>query len=180
MVVKSKIENLRLALIVQIASTLVLLFWFLALTTKAQTVGEDAQSADVQTKTEVAKTPVLTPVLKNYREVTIGMPAGEVKDKLGKAKIADKDGFYYELSGDETVQVMLDAENKVRVISVVYKVKNGNAPKIEDVLGTAAGIEPAADGSVYKLVRYPEAGFWVAYNRTAGDNAIVTVTIQKL
>ena len=34
--------------------------------------------------------------------------------------------------------------------------------------------------SKHKLVRYPKAGCWVSYSRTAGDTPIVTVTIQKM
>jgi hypothetical protein len=41
-------------------------------------------------------------------------------------------------------------------------------------------IEAKADGSKSRLVRYPKAGFWVSYNRTAGDTPLVTVTIQKM
>jgi hypothetical protein len=29
-------------------------------------------------------------------------------------------------------------------------------------------------------VRYPKAGFWVSYSRTAGDTPIVTIQIQKM
>ena len=180
MLTKSKNENLRFALVVQIALGLILLFWFLAISINAQTVNNATQSTAVQTKTEVTPKTVLVPVFKNYKQVTIGMEADEVKDTLGKAKIADKDGFYYEFSDDESAQILLDSDQKVRVISIIYKVKGSNPPKFEDVLGADTGIEPNADGSVYKLVRYPEAGYWVAYNRTAGDNGMVTVTIQKL
>jgi hypothetical protein len=40
--------------------------------------------------------------------------------------------------------------------------------------------ETKPDGSKYKLVRYPKAGYWVSYSKTAGDTPIITVTIQKL
>jgi hypothetical protein len=40
--------------------------------------------------------------------------------------------------------------------------------------------ETKPDGSKHKLVRYPKAGYWVSYSRTAGDTPIVTITIQKL
>jgi hypothetical protein len=37
------------------------------------------------------------------------------------------------------------------------------------------------DGSMYKLVRYEQLGFWVSYNRTASDSVvIVTITLQKI
>jgi len=180
MVAKSKIENLRLALIVQIALAMVLFFWFLAITANGQTADNNEQTAAIETKTEVEKTPLLMPVMKSYKDVTIGMTADEVKNKLGKAEVADKDGFYYDFSDDESAQIVLDADQKVRTIVVIYKAKSDNPPKPEEVLGADAAIEPNEDGSVYKLIRYPEAGFWVAYNRTAGEKAVVTVTVQKL
>ena len=43
-----------------------------------------------------------------------------------------------------------------------------------------ADVETQADGSKHRLVRYPKAGYWVSYSRTAGDTPIISVTIQKL
>jgi hypothetical protein len=51
-------------------------------------------------------------------------------------------------------------------------------PTCKDVLGSEA--EKKDDGSVYKLVRYPKAGYWVSYSRTAGNDATVTITMQKI
>jgi len=31
---------------------------------------------------------------------------------------------------------------------------------------------------MYQLKRYPDAGDWVSYNRTAGDKPIVTITMK--
>lgn len=164
---------------VQIAFVLLLLLWILVATGHAQTTDEMAQNATPQTTTENAAKTVLMPVLTNYKEIKIGMTADEVKEKLGKAKIEDKDGFYYEFR-DESAQIVLDADKKVRVISITYPGDNKNAPKFEDVFGKDATIEAQPEGRIYKLVRYPEAGFWVAYDRTAGENPIVTVTMQKM
>jgi hypothetical protein len=46
------------------------------------------------------------------------------------------------------------------------------------VLGVELQAKP--DGSMYELKRYPDAGYWVSYNRTAGDKPIVTITMQKI
>ncbi|HEX6125261.1 MAG TPA: hypothetical protein VFZ23_07790 [Pyrinomonadaceae bacterium] len=108
----------------------------------------------------------------------IGTSADEVRALLGKAKIDDKDGFFYEMDA-EMVQIRLDENEKVRLISVTYANKSPNAPKYSDIFGE----EPTRakpDGSVYTLVRYPEAGYWVAYSKTSGDEPIITVTMQKL
>jgi len=51
-------------------------------------------------------------------------------------------------------------------------------PTARDVLGTDA--EAKADGSQYKLLRYPKAGYWVSYSRTAGSTPTTTVTLQKI
>lgn len=46
------------------------------------------------------------------------------------------------------------------------------------VLGEDAAAD--ADGRIYKLVRYPELGYWVAYSRTTGDAPVVSVTMNKM
>jgi hypothetical protein len=124
---------------------------------------------------------VLQPVLTDYKGIKIGMTAEEVRAKLDKKpQSADDSGFYYVFSDKESAQIGLDENKKVRLISVMYSGKDANAPKYEDVFGKDVPATETVGGGVYNLVRYPEAGFWVAYNRTAGDNPLVTVTIQKL
>ena len=123
----------------------------------------------------------LQPVMTDYKGVKIGMTADEVRDKLDKKpKVADKTGFYYIFSDNETAQIGLDKDKKVRVISAMYSGKDANAPKYEDVFGKDVPMQTKPNGRVYNLVRYPDAGFWVAYNRSAGDNPTTTVTIQKM
>ena len=60
---------------------------------------------------------------------------------------------------------------------VTYTGTNG-APTPVEVFGEDAAA--GADGAVSKMVRYDDAGFWVSYNRIAGDNPYVIVTIQKI
>lgn len=162
-----------MATTVQIGLSLILVFWLLVIAANSQT---SAGSATPQTTAMAAP----TSVWQNYRDVKIGTTADEVRDKLGKPKISDKDGYYYEINDDESAQIRLGADKKVRVIAVTYSSKNQNAPKFADVFGKDMIVEPAADGRIYKLVRYPAVGFWVAYNRTAGDKPIITVTMQKM
>jgi hypothetical protein len=40
--------------------------------------------------------------------------------------------------------------------------------------------EARPDGSVYKMVRYGRAGYFVVYSRTSGDSPLVNVTMQKI
>ena len=174
---KTRNVDWRTSLPVQIAFISLLLFWILAVNGHGQTTDNVAQSDAPKAATENNKA-VLMPVLTNYKEIKIGMAADEVKERLGKAKVEDKDGFYYEISDDESAQILLDADKKVRFISVMYS--GENSPKFEDVFGKETAVETQPDGRIYKLIRYPEAGYWVAYSRTAGDKPTVTVTMQKL
>lgn len=164
---------LMTATAVQIGLGLILVFWLLVIAANGQ-----ASAASATPQTAVMAAP--TPVWQNYQGVKIGTTADEVRDKLGKPKISDKDGYYYEINDDESAQIRLDANKKVRVIAVTYSSKNQNAPEFADVFGKDVTLEPAADGRIYKLIRYPTAGFWLAYNRTAGDKPITTITMQKM
>lgn len=128
---------------------------------------------------EPKKNPAV-PYFTNYKEVKIGMTADEVKEKLGKPKVADKDGFFYIISQEEQVQIGLDENKQVRVIVVMYDNKNGEAPSYEEIFGVKAEVAKQSNESIYSLVRYPLEGFWVAYHSIKGDAPTVTVTIQKM
>ena len=63
-------------------------------------------------------------------------------------------------------------------VSVSYLGEQSGAPTPEQVFG--APTEAKADGSVYKMVRYTQAGYFVVYSRTAGDQPLVMVAMQKI
>lgn len=117
-----------------------------------------------------------TPLLKDYRGVKIGMSADEVRAKLEQIKKGEGQDFLV-FSDEESAQIYYDSQGKVTAISIDY-FNNGKAPSPNAVLGSA--LQAKADGSMYQLNRYPEAGYWVSYNRTAGDKPIVTITMQKM
>ena len=142
-------------------------------------IAETTPAAANQIADKKSETPVLMPVLVDYKGIKIGTTADEVRDKLGKAEIDDKDGFFYR-EDDEMVQIRLDADKKVRFVAFTFLNNNKNALKFADVFGAGTPEVAQPDGSVYNLVRYPEAGYWVAYSRTAGEKPTVTVTMQKL
>ena len=119
------------------------------------------------------------PAMQDYKGVKIGMTADEVRDKLGKAKTEDKDGFFYVFSDKETAQVLLDDDHKVNVISVTYPGNYHNPPTCEDVFGKGVEPETRPSGSLYKMIRFPKEGYWVAYSRLAGDDPAVSITINK-
>ena len=119
------------------------------------------------------------PVFHEYRGVKIGWLSDEVRKKLGNPLVKGEEQDYYEFGEKEKAQVYYDkATRQVTAISVDFI--NG-APEVitpQQVFG--ADIEAKPDGSKSKLVRYPKAGYWISYSRTAGDSPIVSVTIQKL
>lgn len=82
------------------------------------------------------------------------------------------------LAKGETAQVYYDANGKVTAISINYVGKGVTAPLPTEIIGES--LQPKPDGSMYALKRYPEAGYWVSYNRTAGDDPIVSIAMQKL
>ena len=118
------------------------------------------------------------PVFLEYRGIQIGWVADEVRKKLGVPADKGDEQDFYVFGEKETCQVLYDkATRKVTAISIDFM--NGASSPItpEQVFGS--DIETKPDGSKYKLVRYPKAGYWVSYSRTAGDTPIVTITMQK-
>ncbi|HEX8139377.1 MAG TPA: hypothetical protein VF544_17575 [Pyrinomonadaceae bacterium] len=150
--------------------------------TTEQTAKTEAVNATTTTATaETAKTdavPASQPVFKDYRGISIGMTADEVRDKLGNLKEKGKVQDFFVFSEEESAQVYYDNEGKVMAISVNYLGADSKAPKPAQVVGEE--IQAKQDGSMYELKRYPEAGYWVAYSRTAGDSPLVTITMQKM
>ena len=121
--------------------------------------------------------PPNVPVFTDYRGISIGMSADEVRSTLNNLK-KDKTQDFLVFSEKESAQIYYDDNGKVTAISIDYIGENSNAPSPAAVLGAELQAKP--DGSMYDLKRYPEAGYWVSYNRTAGDNPIVTITMQKM
>lgn len=121
-----------------------------------------------------------TPVFAAYRGVQIGMPADEARKKLGHLKEKDKSDAqdFFILSDNETAQILYDADKKVKTVSVDFMPGATDVPLAKAVVG--ADVAPRPDGSVFMLVRYPKAGYWVSYSKTAGNEATVSVTIQKI
>ena len=104
------------------------------------------------------------------------MTTEEVRAKLDRLKKGDGQDFLV-FSEHESAQIYYDKNGKVTAISIDY-FGDSKAPQPEAVLGVA--LQAKADGSMYQLNRYPGAGYWVSYNRTAGDKPIVTITMQKM
>jgi hypothetical protein len=106
------------------------------------------------------------------------MSAEEVRAKLDRLKDGGPAQDFFVFSERESAQIYYDKDRKVTAISVDYFGGDSNAPSPNVVLGVDLQAKP--DGSMYELKRYPDAGYWVSYNRTAGDKPIVTITMQKI
>ena len=127
-------------------------------------------------KRGTALAPEEDPVFHDYRGVKLGWLADEVRKKLGSPANKGDEQDFYMFGEKETAQVMYD-KGQVSAISVDFMSGAKEIITPQQVFG--ADIEAKPDGSKYKLVRYPKAGYWVSYSRTAGDTPIITVTIQK-
>jgi hypothetical protein len=122
--------------------------------------------------------PSATPTYTGYKGVKIGMTTDEARKLLGNPKEKSEGQDYYLYSDNEAAQIVYDSTHKVTAISVTYMGKRSSIPTPQDIFGEDAEVKP--DGSIAKMVRYPKEGFWVSYNRTAGDDPVVIVTAQKL
>jgi hypothetical protein len=118
------------------------------------------------------------PPFQEYKGVRIGMSVEEARKKLGAPTDKGDTQDFYLVSDKESVQVMYDSAKKVSAIALNYMSAGGKAPSPKAVIGD--DIEARPDGSLYKLVRYPKAGYWVSYSRTAGNSPIVSVMMQKM
>jgi hypothetical protein len=119
------------------------------------------------------------PVFHEYKGVKIGWLADEVRKKLGNPANKGDEQDFYVFNEKETAQVLYDkATRKVTAISIDFM--NGASEVITPQQVFGGDVDAKPDGSKYKLVRYPKAGFWVSYSRTAGATPIITVTIQQI
>lgn len=114
----------------------------------------------------------------DYKGIRIGMDVDQVRRSLDHLKEKGERQDFFVFSDQESAAIFYDQDGKVTAVSVDYIGQNSNAPSPQAVLGEDIPARP--DGSMYKLKRYPEAGYWVAYNRTAGEHPVITVTMQKL
>jgi hypothetical protein len=128
-------------------------------------------------KRDEAANEITKPGWSDYKGVRLGMSMDEVRDKLDGLKEKGKVQDLFVFSDSENGQIFYDEEGKVKAIAVNY-FDGKKAPNVLTVLGQE--VQAKEDGSLYKMVRYPEAGYWVAYSRTAGDAPLVTVTMQKM
>ena len=118
------------------------------------------------------------PAFSDFKGVRIGMAAEESRKKLGNPRDKSPEQDFYVFNDNEAVQVFYDKAGAVSAISIDFMSGASGIPAAKEVLGTEADAKP--DGSLYKLLRYPKAGYWVSYSRTAGNSPTTTITMQKI
>ena len=118
------------------------------------------------------------PLFTDFKGVRIGMSTDEARKKLGSPRDKGDDQDFYLYNDTQAVQVFYDKAKTVTAISIDYMSGANAIPTPKDVVGSEP--ETKADGSAYKLVRYPKAGFWVSYSKTAGNSPTITITLQKI
>ena len=117
------------------------------------------------------------PAFSDFKGVRIGMAVDEARKKMGIAREKSDEQDFYVFNDSQAVQIYYDKGKTVSAISIDF-MSGKNIPTCKDVLGADEQAKP--DGSLYKIMRYPKAGYWVSYSRTAGDSPTVTITMQKI
>jgi len=118
-----------------------------------------------------------SPQFSDFRGVRIGMATEEVRKKLGNPRDKGDEQDFYVFNDTQAVQIFYDKAKTVTAISIDFMSGASQIPEAKDVVGE---LDAKSDGSAYKLVRYPKAGYWVSYSRTAGKDPTTTITMQKI
>ena len=161
-----------------------LAFALVCVVTGASTAGVDAQNRSSRgagaARTSTVEPPKGEdePLFSEYKGVRIGMMADDVRKKLGSPQDKSDEQDFYVFNDQESAQVFYDKTHKTYAISVNYLGTNSSMPLPKAVFGSE--IEAKPDGSMFKMVRYPKAGYWVSYSRTSGNDPIVSITIQRI
>ena len=144
----------------------------------SQTPAQGRTTTAQTAPTQPAAAPADEPIYREFKGVRIGTSQDEARKKLGGPEDKGKDMDFFVFSERERARVYYDAGGKASAVIVTYIGKSGDVPTPKAVLGS--DIEARPDGSMYKIVYYPKAGYWVAYSRTAGDEPLTIVTMQKI
>ena len=118
------------------------------------------------------------PVFRAYRGIELGMTADDVRKKLGDPKDKSEEQDFFVFTETESAQIVYDKTRRVMAISADFLTVGAGVLTAKEVFGS--DIEAKADGSLYRMVRYPKAGYWLSYNRTGGASPLTTVTLQKI
>jgi len=160
--------------IIPVAMAVILMLMLLSTAFGQSAVGRDA----VAGPENVGQT---RSVFTNYRGIVLGTTADELLAGIeSKPTFESVDDYFYIFSEAESAQFILDADRKVKLISITYYGDNPDAPTYADVFGEDVEVKMSPDGNIYNVVTYPDAGHWISYYRAEGAGRIVAVIIQKL
>jgi hypothetical protein len=118
------------------------------------------------------------PLFQEYRGIQLGMGAEEVRKKLGNPTDKGDEQDFFMLNDAESAQIFYDKTKKVMAISANFLRGAQNVPTPKVLFGQELAAKP--DGSVYQMTRYPKAGYWLSYSKTAGESPLISVTLQKI
>ncbi len=129
---------------------------------------------------EIVGIPSPTPakVMTEYRGVPLGMSADTVRTNLGKPKDASDEMDLYLFGENESVQFFYDKAKLVRAMLITFSGDIKAAPVAKDVFGEE--IPANEDGSIFKMVRFEKAGYWISYSRSGGGDQVITIAMQKI
>ena len=167
---KEKSRMIRLSRVAPLSQTLLLTSILFAVASSQIVAGQTRRSAGAAADEE--------PLFHEYRGIQIGTAADDVRKKLGSPANKSEEQDFFVFNEKETAQILYDKSGKVITISVDFMTGANGVLTPKQLFG--GDIEAKADGSIYKMVRYPKAGCWLSYNRTAGNSPLVTVTLQKI
>lgn len=113
-----------------------------------------------------------------YRTIKIGMAADAVRTKLGAPKDKSDNMDMFSFSESETAQFFYDPAHNVNAIMITFQGDVSKAPTAKDIFGE--DVAPNDQGMIFKMERYPKAGYWISYTRTTGTDAMVNIALQKM
>jgi hypothetical protein len=125
--------------------------------------------------------PVPTPersLFNEYRGVKIGVKADDVRTRLGAPKDKSDTMDMFAFSDSETAQFYYDESTVVKAIMITFQGDVSKAPTAREIFGE--DVAPNADGMIFRMERYPKAGYWISYTRTTGSDAMVNIAMQKM
>ena len=85
---------------------------------------------------------------------------------------------FFAFGENESAQIVYDTTHKVVTISADFLATDASVPTGKAVFGS--DVESKPDGSMYKMVRFTKAGYWLSYSRTSGATPLTSVTLQKI
>jgi hypothetical protein len=118
----------------------------------------------------------ISPLMREYRGVKLGINRDAVKAALGKPARSAADWDEFKLGGGDLMTVRYDDKNVVKTIQL-YFTDPTHAPKWTEVVGNAE-IQEKSTGSKYARAVNKEENFWVTMFQS-NTGAVTTVTLSR-